>query len=207
MGVPCGDERDHRFATHFSIPITNIVGELYTGADAVTTKDAVLVNSGFLTGLPMNQAIEVAIQEVEKLGIGVRKVNYKMRDAAFSRQRYWGEPFPVAWDGETARPLDLEKLPLELPKVDSYRPGPDGQGPLANIPEWMEQKLETNTMPGYAGSSWYFLRFMDPTNAAAFCDRKISDYWNQVDLYIGGTEHAVGHLLYSRMWTMVHIRL
>jgi leucyl-tRNA synthetase len=201
MGVPCGDERDHRFATHFSIPITNIVGELYTGADAVTTKDAVLVNSGFLTGLPMNQAIEVAIQEVEKLGIGVRKVNYKMRDAAFSRQRYWGEPFPVAWDGETARPLDLEKLPLELPKVDSYRPGPDGQGPLANIPEWMEQKLETNTMPGYAGSSWYFLRFMDPTNAAAFCDRKISDYWNQVDLYIGGTEHAVGHLLYSRMWT------
>ena len=201
MGVPCGDERDHRFATHFSIPITNIVGELYTGADAVTTKDAVLVNSGFLTGLPMNQAIEVAIQEVEKLGIGVRKVNYKMRDAAFSRQRYWGEPFPVAWDGETARPLDLEKLPLELPKVDSYRPGPDGQGPLANIPEWMEQKLETNTMPGYAGSSWYFLRFMDPTNSAAFCDRKISDYWNQVDLYIGGTEHAVGHLLYSRMWT------
>ncbi|MEY3559612.1 MAG: hypothetical protein RIS12_44 [Bacteroidota bacterium] len=201
MGVPCGDERDHRFATHFSIPITNIVGELYTGADAVTTKDAVLVNSGFLTGLPMNQAIEVAIQEVEKRGIGVRKVNYKMRDAAFSRQRYWGEPFPVAWDGETARPLDLEKLPLELPKVDSYRPGPDGQGPLANIPDWMDQKLETNTMPGYAGSSWYFLRFMDPTNAAEFCDRKISDYWNQVDLYIGGTEHAVGHLLYSRMWT------
>jgi leucyl-tRNA synthetase len=201
MGVPCGDERDHRFATHFSIPITNIVGELYTGADAVTTKDAVLVNSGFLTGLTMNKAIEVAIQEVEKLGIGVRKVNYKMRDAAFSRQRYWGEPFPVAWDGETARPLDLEKLPLELPKVDSYRPGPDGQGPLANIPDWMDQKLETNTMPGYAGSSWYFLRFMDPTNAAEFCGRKISDYWNQVDLYIGGTEHAVGHLLYSRMWT------
>ncbi|MFN5042971.1 MAG: leucine--tRNA ligase, partial [Bacteroidota bacterium] len=201
MGVPCGDERDHRFATHFSIPITNIVGELYTGADAVTTKDAVLVNSGFLTGLPMNQAIEVAIQEVEKRGIGVRKVNYKMRDAAFSRQRYWGEPFPVAWDGETARPLDLDQLPLELPKVDSYRPGPDGQGPLANIPNWMDQKLETNTMPGYAGSSWYFLRFMDPTNSAAFCDRKISDYWNQVDLYIGGTEHAVGHLLYSRMWT------
>lgn len=201
MGVPCGDERDHRFATHFSIPITNIVGELYTGADAVTTKDAVLVDSGFLTGLPMNKAIEVAIQEVEKRGIGVRKVNYKMRDAAFSRQRYWGEPFPVAWDGETARPLDFDKLPLELPKVDSYRPGPDGQGPLANIPDWMGQKLETNTMPGYAGSSWYFLRFMDPTNAAEFCDRKISDYWNQVDLYIGGTEHAVGHLLYSRMWT------
>jgi leucyl-tRNA synthetase len=201
MGVPCGDERDHRFAKHFNLPITNIVGELYTGQDAVTTKDAVLVNSGFLTGLVMNKAIEVAIQEVEKLGIGVRKVNYKMRDAAFSRQRYWGEPFPITWDGVTARPLDLDKLPLELPKVDSYRPGPDGQGPLANISDWMDQKLETNTMPGYAGSSWYFLRFMDPTNSSTFCDRKISDYWNQVDLYIGGTEHAVGHLLYSRMWT------
>jgi leucyl-tRNA synthetase len=201
MGVPCGDERDHRFATHFSIPITNIVGELYTGADAVTTKDAVLVNSGFLTGLSMTKAIEVAIQEVEKRGIGVRKVNYKMRDAAFSRQRYWGEPFPIAWDGETARPLDLDKLPLELPKVDSYRPGSDGQGPLANISDWMDQKLETNTMPGYAGSSWYFLRFMDPANTSTFCDWKISDYWNQVDLYVGGIEHAVGHLLYSRMWT------
>jgi len=203
MGVPCGDERDHRFATHFSIPITNIVGELYTGADAVTTKEAVLVNSGFLTGLPMTQAIEIATQEVEKQGIGVRKVNYKMRDAAFSRQRYWGEPFPIAWDGETPRPLETKKLPLELPKVDSYSPGPDGQGPLANIPDWMDQRLETNTMPGYAGSSWYFLRFMDPANATKFCDRKISDYWNQVDLYIGGTEHAVGHLLYSRMWTKV----
>jgi len=201
MGVPCGDERDHRFATHFSIPITNIVGELYTGADAITSKDAILVNSGFLTGLPMTQALEVAIQKVEELGIGVRKVNYKMHDAVFSRQRYWGEPFPIAWDGETPRPLDSNKLPLELPKVDSYRRGPDGLGPLANIPEWMDQKLETNTMPGYAGSSWYFLRFMDPANAAEFCDRKISDYWNQVDLYIGGTEHAVGHLLYSRMWT------
>ncbi|MBM3412358.1 MAG: leucine--tRNA ligase [Bacteroidetes bacterium] len=201
MAVPCGDERDHRFATHFSIPVTNIVGELYTGADAITSKDATLVNSGFLTGLSMTQAIEVAIDEVEKLGIGVRKFNYKMRDAAFSRQRYWGEPFPIAWDGQTPVPLGLNKLPLELPKVDSYRPGPDGQGPLANIPEWMDQRLETNTMPGYAGSSWYFLRFMDPNNSSTFCDRKISDYWNQVDLYIGGTEHAVGHLLYSRMWT------
>ncbi|MEN9858914.1 MAG: hypothetical protein RIT50_1036, partial [Bacteroidota bacterium] len=128
MGVPCGDERDHRFAKHFNLPITNIVGELYTGQDAVTTKDAVLVNSGFLTGLPMNKAIEVAIQEVEKLGIGVRKVNYKMRDAAFSRQRYWGEPFPITWDDEVATPLPVSELPLELPRVDSYRPGPNAQG-------------------------------------------------------------------------------
>jgi leucyl-tRNA synthetase len=126
-----------------------------------------------------------------------------MRDAAFSRQRYWGEPFPIRWNQETAEPLPESQLPLELPKVDSYQPGPDAQGPLANIPDWVSRELETNTMPGYAGSSWYFLRFMDPHNATEFCSRRQSDYWNQVDLYIGGTEHAVGHLLYSRMWTKV----
>jgi leucyl-tRNA synthetase len=201
MGVPCGDERDHKFAKHFSIPITNIVGESYTGEEAITTKEATLVNSGFLNGLAMSEAIEVAIQAIEEKGIGTRKINYKMRDAAFSRQRYWGEPFPIRWNGDTAEPLDAANLPLELPKVDSYQPGPDAQGPLANIPDWVSQQLETNTMPGYAGSSWYFLRFMDPHNGAEFCNRSLSDYWNQVDLYIGGTEHAVGHLLYSRMWT------
>jgi leucyl-tRNA synthetase len=203
MGVPCGDERDHKFAKYFSISITNIIGDRYTGEEAITTKEARLVNSGFLTGLMMSEAIEVAIQAIEEKGIGTRKTNYKMRDAAFSRQRYWGEPFPIRWNGETAEPLDVASLPLELPKVDSYQPGPDAQGPLANIPEWVSQQLETNTMPGYAGSSWYFLRFMDPHNATEFCSREISDYWNQVDLYIGGTEHAVGHLLYSRMWTKV----
>jgi leucyl-tRNA synthetase len=201
MGVPCGDERDHKFATHFSIPITNIIGERYTGEEAITTKDALLVNSGFLTGLPMADAIEVAIRAIEEKGIGTRKTNYKMRDAAFSRQRYWGEPFPIRWNQETAEPLPESQLPLELPKVDSYQPGPDAQGPLANIPDWVSRELETNTMPGYAGSSWYFLRFMDPHNATEFCSRRQSDYWNKVDLYIGGTEHAVGHLLYSRMWT------
>ena len=201
MGVPCGDERDFKFAQHFSIGITNIIGERYTGEEAITTKDATLVNSGFLTGLSMTEAIEVAIRAIEEKGIGTRKINYKMRDAAFSRQRYWGEPFPIRWNGETAEPLPEADLPLELPKVDSYQPGPDAQGPLANIPEWVSQQLETNTMPGYAGSSWYFLRFMDPHNGAEFCSRQQSDYWNQVDLYIGGTEHAVGHLLYSRMWT------
>jgi leucyl-tRNA synthetase len=201
MGVPCGDERDHKFATHFGISITNIIGAAYNGQEANPAKDAVLENSGFLNGLLMKDAIEVAIKAIEAKGIGVRKVNYKMRDAAFSRQRYWGEPFPITWDEETAYPLDASELPLELPKVDSYKPGPNGQGPLANIPDWVSRQLETNTMPGYAGSSWYFLRFMDPGNSAAFCDRAKSDYWNQVDLYIGGTEHAVGHLLYSRMWT------
>ncbi|HQV61766.1 MAG TPA: class I tRNA ligase family protein, partial [Chitinophagaceae bacterium] len=203
MAVPCGDERDHKFARHFNIPITNIIGSFYDGEEANPTKEAVLENSGFLNGLVMKDAMEVAIKAIEEKGIGTRKVNFKMRDAAFSRQRYWGEPFPIVWKNGIAYPLDEKELPLELPHVDSYKPGPDGEGPLANIPEWVERELETNTMPGYAGSSWYFLRYMDPHNDKAFCDRKVSDYWNQVDLYIGGTEHAVGHLLYSRMWTKV----
>ncbi|MGQ0740305.1 MAG: leucine--tRNA ligase [Bacteroidota bacterium] len=354
MAVPCGDERDHKFAKHFNIPITNIIGSHYKGEEANPTKDAILENSGFLNDLLMKDAIEVATKAIEEKGIGVRKVNYKMHDAAFSRQRYWGEPFPIVWKDGIAYPLDESELPLELPHVDSYKPGPDGEGPLANIKEWalipgptpqaekgaagvpkyavytpmqyelakrmrkeyteaegelwellrnnkvgvkfrrqhpidkyivdficlqerliveadggyhtigeqkfydaertrvlndigfeiirftneeitkdpykvkdrikkrLEQKRtealtssplhevergqgvrETNTMPGYAGSSWYFLRYMDPKNEKEFCSRKASDYWGQVDLYIGGTEHAVGHLLYSRMWTKV----
>ncbi len=364
MGVPCGDERDFKFAKHFNIPITNIIGKYFNGEEANPTKDAILENSDFLDGLLMRDAIEIVNNKIEELGIGKKKVNYKMRDAAFSRQRYWGEPFPIIWKDGIAYPLDEKDLPLELPHVDSYKPGPEGEGPLANIKEWslipdpspqaekgvlgaanvpkykisapvqyelakemrknhteaeeklwdvlrndqlgvkfrrqhpidayivdficLQEKLivevdggyheneqqrlydenrtkvlseigfevlrfsneevlknvfavrdkikehiiskkksntntsdtinredartplhlwrgagvrETNTMPGYAGSSWYFLRYMDPHNNAAFCDRKASDYWNQVDIYIGGTEHAVGHLLYSRMWT------
>lgn len=201
MAVPCGDQRDFLFAKHFNIPITNIIGSHYNGEEANPTKDAVLENSDFINGMVMKDAIEVVIKKIEELGIGVRKINYRMRDAAFSRQRYWGEPFPIQWKNGTAYPLDEKELPLELPHVESYKPGPEGEGPLANIPEWVAKELETNTMPGYAGSSWYFLRYMDPHNDKAFCDRKVSDYWNQVDLYIGGTEHAVGHLLYSRMWT------
>lgn len=347
MAVPCGDERDFKFARHFNIPITNIIGSHFNGEEANATKDAILENSDFLNGVLMRDAIEIVIKKIEEMGIGVRKVNYKMRDAAFSRQRYWGEPFPIVWKDGIAYPLDEKELPLELPHVESYKPGPEGEGPLANIPEWylnpnpspqvekgtgaanvpkykvhapvqyelartmrkehteaedklwqvlrnnqagakfrrqhpidayivdfisLQDKLivevdggyhetdeqrkydevrtsilkeigfdvirfrneevikdpykirdiikdklaatipsplaergqgvrETNTMPGYAGSSWYFLRYMDPHNDAAFCDRKVSDYWGQVDLYIGGTEHAVGHLLYSRMWT------
>lgn len=201
MAVPCGDERDHKFAKHFQIPITNIIGPHYDGEEANPTKDAILENSGFLNGMLMKDAIDVVIAAIEEKGIGIRKVNFKMRDAAFSRQRYWGEPFPITWKNGIAYQLSETELPLELPHVDSYKPGPDGEGPLANIPEWVARELETNTMPGYAGSSWYFLRYMDPHNEQAFCDRHLSDYWNQVDLYIGGTEHAVGHLLYSRMWT------
>ena len=354
MAVPCGDERDHKFAQHFGIPITNIIGDAYNGQEANPTKDAVLENSDFINGMVMRDAIEIVISELEKRGIGARKTNYKMRDAAFSRQRYWGEPFPIVWKDGVAYPLDESELPLELPQVENYKPGPEGEGPLANIPEWtspptplpraergentvpkynvltpkqyelarmmrkeytepedklwqllrnnklgakfrrqhpidayivdficLREKLiveidggyhetqeqqyydknrtevlknigfdvlrftndevlndvfsvrekirehlqtgvnndgsplhewrgaggevmrETNTMPGYAGSSWYFLRYMDPHNDKEFASRQATDYWNQVDLYIGGTEHAVGHLLYSRLWTKV----
>ncbi len=206
MAVPCGDQRDFAFAKHFNIPITNIIGKHFNGEEANATKDAILENSGFLTGLLMKDAITIATNKIEELGIGKKKVNYRMRDAGFSRQRYWGEPFPITWSDGIAIPLDAEELPLELPHVDTYGPGPDGEGPLANLKEWVETpagRRETSTMPGYAGSSWYFLRYMDPNNETTFCDRKASDYWNQVDLYIGGTEHAVGHLLYSRMWTKV----
>jgi len=375
MAVPCGDQRDFDFATHFNIPITNIIGDHFNGKEANPTKEAVLENSGFLNGLLMKDAIGVAINKIEELGIGKRKVNYKMRDAGFSRQRYWGEPFPIIWSDGIAIPLDEKELPLELPFVEKYGPGKEGQGPLSNLRDWVltpipsprvergevpastssqvergaalvpkykvsapvqyelakgmrkdytkaedklwqrirnqqlgvkfrrqhpiesyivdfvslqdnlivevdggyheneEQKIydaertkrlneigfqvirfsntevlenipvvskkikealasqsikrgekqvekseltsplsihgegpgvrETSTMPGYAGSSWYFLRYMDPHNNETFADRKATDYWNQVDVYIGGTEHAVGHLLYSRLWTKV----
>ncbi|MGI8597854.1 MAG: leucine--tRNA ligase [Chitinophagaceae bacterium] len=222
MAVPSGDERDHKFAQHFNIPISNIFGDAYNGEEAITAKDAVLHNSEFLNGLTYKDALPIVLDKLEQMGVGKRKVNYKIRDAAFSRQRYWGEPFPIVWIKGIAYPLDENELPLELPHVEIYKPGPEGEGPLANIKEWKEKNvklnllgsskvsplggdvegaLETNTMPGYAGSSWYFLRYMDPHNDEIFCDKTISDYWNQVDLYVGGTEHAVGHLLYSRMWT------
>jgi leucyl-tRNA synthetase len=207
MAVPCGDPRDYGFAKHFNIPITNIIGAHFNGTEANATKDAVLENSGFLNGLVMKDAMGVALSKIEEMGIGTRKVNYRMRDAGFSRQRYWGEPFPILWKDDVAIPLDAEELPLLLPVVEKYGPGPDGEGPLANITNWVTlpngARRETSTMPGYAGSSWYFLRYMDPKNDAVFCDKKASDYWGQVDLYIGGTEHAVGHLLYSRLWTKV----
>ena len=201
MAVPCGDERDFKFAKFFNIPVTNIIGNFFNGQEANPTKDAFLENSDFLNGMRMRDAIPVVNTHLEKMGIGNPRVNFKIRDAAFSRQRYWGEPFPIVWTNGIANPLDEKDLPLELPNVDTYKAGPDGEGPLANLPKWTSLHLETNTMPGYAGSSWYFLRYMDPHNTATFCSRTASDYWGQVDLYIGGTEHAVGHLLYSRMWT------
>ena len=201
MAVPCGDERDFKFAQYFNIPVTNIIGDYFNGSEANPTKEAKLMNSDFLNGVVMKDAISIVIKKLEEKGIGVRKTNFRMRDAAFSRQRYWGEPFPIKWLDGQAVPLDEKDLPLELPHVEKYGPGPEGEGPLANVESWTARHLETNTMPGYAGSSWYFLRYMDPHNDEVFCSRQASDYWGQVDLYIGGTEHAVGHLLYSRMWT------
>ena len=201
MAVPCGDDRDFKFAQHFNIPITNIIGAAYDGTAANPTKEGILSNSDFLNGMVQKEAIAIVIEKLVAMGIGKKKVNFRMRDAAFSRQRYWGEPFPIQWKNGMAYPLSESELPLLLPTVEHYGPGPDGEGPLANIEDWKANHFETNTMPGFAGSSWYFLRYMDPHNTTAFCDRKVSDYWGQVDLYIGGTEHAVGHLLYSRMWT------
>jgi leucyl-tRNA synthetase len=203
MAVPCGDDRDYKFAQHFQIPITNIIGEQYKGEEAYSEKDFTLVNSDFINGLSPKEAAAKVIDNMLAKGFGEAKVNFKMRDAAFSRQRYWGEPFPIKWVNGIAYPLSEDELPLELPHVDKYGPGPDGEGPLANIEDWKANHYETNTMPGFAGSSWYFLRFMDPNNEHEFASRAATDYWNQVDIYIGGTEHAVGHLLYSRMWTKV----
>ena len=203
MAVPCGDDRDFKFAQHFNIPITNIIGDAFNGMEANPTKEGILSNSDFLNGMVQKDAIAIVAKKLEAMGIGKSKINYRMRDAAFSRQRYWGEPFPIQWKDGIAYSLTEKELPLLLPTVDNYSPGPEGEGPLANIAAWKAENYETNTMPGFAGSSWYFLRYMDTSNETEFCSRKASDYWGQVDLYIGGTEHAVGHLLYSRMWTKV----
>ncbi len=206
MAVPCGDERDFKFAQHFNIPITNIIGKHFTGEEANPIKEVPYSNSEFVNGMKYAEAAKVVIDKLEEKGIGKRKVNYRMRDAGFSRQRYWGEPFPIIWNDGVAFALEEIDLPLELPHVDKYGPGPEGEGPLGNLKDWVKVTnglRETSTMPGYAGSSWYFLRYMDPHNATTFCDKKVSDYWNQVDLYVGGTEHAVGHLLYSRLWTKI----
>jgi leucyl-tRNA synthetase len=207
MGVPCGDERDHKFAKHFNLAITNIIGEHYNGNEANPTYDARLQNSGFINGLVMRDAIDVVLNKLEELGIGNRQVNYKMRDAGWSRQRYWGEPFPVVYRDDMPYAMDEKDLPLELPHTDNFKPSGTGEGPLANLTDWIHfgknKKRDSNTMPTHAGAAWYFLRFIDPHNTATFADRKALDYWNQVDVYIGGSEHAVAHLLYSRLWIKI----
>jgi len=207
MAVPCGDERDNKFAKHFNIPITNIIGNYYNGEEANPTKDAILQNSDFLDGIVMKDAIELVITKMEELGIGDRKVNYKMRDAGWSRQRYWGEPFPVIFRDGIPYAMDEKNLPLELPPLNDFRPAGTGEGPLANVKDWVwineNEKRDTNTMPTHAGAAWYFLRYTDPHNDKVFADKKNLDYWRQVDVYIGGAEHAVAHLLYSRLWIKI----
>jgi leucyl-tRNA synthetase len=206
MAVPCGDQRDYDFANHFGIEIINIFKDVDISKEAYTEKDAVITDSDFLTDLPAKKAIKLAIYEIEKRGFGKGQTNFRLRDAVFSRQRYWGEPFPVYYKNEIPYLVEDENLPVTLPEVDKYLPTEDGEPPLARAKKeaWNVQegdRMEFNTMPGWAGSSWYFLRYMDPQNEEAFVSKEKVDYWNQVDLYIGGSEHATGHLLYARFWT------
>ena len=206
MAVPCGDQRDYDFAGHFGIDIKNIFKDTDISEAAYTEKDAVITDSDFLNDLPAKKAIKLAIYEIEKRGFGKGQTNYRLRDAVFSRQRYWGEPFPVYYKGDTPYLVPDEQLPVTLPEVDKYLPTEDGEPPLARAEDdawnvFMGDRMEHNTMPGWAGSSWYFLRYMDPHNAEAFVSKEKAEYWNQVDLYIGGSEHATGHLLYARFWT------
>lgn len=206
MSVPAGDQRDWDFAKHFDINITNIFKDVDISESAYSEKDAILKNSSFLNGLTAKEGIIKAINEIELKKIGKSKVNYRLREAVFSRQRYWGEPFPIYYKEDIPYVIEDDKLPITLPKVDSYLPTKEGKPPLARAKkeDWNVfegDRMEYNTMPGWAGSSWYFLRYMDPNNIEKFVGKDKSNYWNQVDLYIGGAEHATGHLLYSRFWT------
>jgi len=214
MAVPGHDTRDWEFAKKFSLPIVEVVsgGNVEVGA-FVDTENGVAVNSDFINGMKYTEAFDATVQWLEERGLGTRTVNYKLRDWLFSRQRYWGEPFPIihSKDG-THKLLPNEALPLMLPEVESYKPSGTGESPLATITEWVNTtdpetglpaRRETNTMPQWAGSCWYYLRFMDPHNENTFCDFDKQQYWGPVDLYIGGTEHAVLHLLYARFWHKV----
>ena len=206
MSVPCGDQRDYLFAQKFDIQIDNIFKDTDISNCAHEEKSGVITGSDFLNDLEVQQAITRSIQEIESSGIGRGKTNYRLRDAVFSRQRYWGEPFPIYFVDETPFLVDDEKLPIELPEVDKYLPTEEGEPPLARAQknQWNHfqgDRMDFNTMPGWAGSSWYFLRYMDPHNEKEFVSKEKVDYWQNVDLYIGGSEHATGHLLYSRFWT------
>ncbi len=205
MAVPSDDDRDQVFAKKFGLEIIEVVDKTeYPGATA-HDKVGKMMNSDFLNGVEVKEAISAMLSKIESLGIGSRKINYKLRDANYSRQRYWGEPFPIAYDKDgVSHALDIYKLPLELPELENFQPASGGKSPVARAEDWVNQypgmELETDTMPGFAGSSWYFLRYMDAVNDKAFASKEAIDYWQDVDLYVGGTEHAVGHLMYSRCW-------
>ena len=203
MAVPAHDSRDWAFAKHFGLEIIPVVEGGNVEEASYDAKEGKLINSDFINGLDVKVAIERMWDEIEARGLGKRKVNYRLRDAIFSRQRYWGEPFPIYYKDDIAQPLSLEQLPLELPAVEKFTPTSEGEPPLARSAEWHTAEghpYETSTMPGFAGSSAYYLRYMDPRNAEALVSREANEYWRNVDLYIGGIEHATGHLIYSRFW-------
>ena len=208
MAVPGHDSRDYAFAKHFNLPIVPVVddGEGHDMSEgSYDAKAGKMINSGIINGMEVKEAISYIAGEVEKRGIGKSKINYRLRDAIFSRQRYWGEPFPVYYKDDLPYMLDESKLPLELPEVDKYLPTESGEPPLGRAKNWKTEDgypLELNTMPGFAGSSAYFLRYMDPHNNNALVDHEICNYWKNVDLYLGGSEHATGHLIYARFWNM-----
>ena len=202
MAVPAHDSRDYAFARHFNLPVIPLIEGCDVSESSFDAKEGIMCNSGFLDGMTVKEAIPAAIDYVEKHGIGRRKVNYRLRDAIFSRQRYWGEPFPMYFKDGIATPMSLEDLPLELPEVDKFLPTESGEPPLGRAKDWTYEgyPIELSTMPGFAGSSAYYLRYMDPHNTQALVSREADEYWRDVDLYIGGTEHATGHLIYSRFW-------
>ncbi|MFZ5806672.1 MAG: leucine--tRNA ligase [Verrucomicrobiota bacterium] len=210
MAVPAHDERDYEFAEKFNLPIIEVVKRPENAPEGCYTGDGVNVNSGFLDGLTTQEAKKKIIEWLEKKKLGRARIQYKLRDWLFSRQRYWGEPFPVVWEGEEHSPMDESELPLLLPELEDYQPSEKGEAPLAKATEWLNlpngRKRETNTMPQWAGSCWYYLRYCDSQNDKKLIDPKIEKYWmqpNGVDLYVGGAEHAVLHLLYSRFWHKV----
>jgi len=203
MAVPAHDSRDYAFAKHFDLPIIQVVSGGDITNESYDAKEGKMINSGIIDGLEVKDAIKLINTEIEKIGIGKHRVNFRLRDAIFSRQRYWGEPFPVYFKEETPYGISEEKLPLELPEIDKFLPTEDGQPPLGRAANWKTDEgysLELSTMPGFAGSSAYYLRYMDPKNSNALVSAEANNYWQDVDLYIGGTEHATGHLIYSRFW-------
>ena len=202
MAVPAHDSRDYAFARTFNLPVIPLIEGCDVSESSFDAKDGVMCNSGFLNGLTVKEAIPAAIDYVEKHGIGRRKINYRLRDAIFSRQRYWGEPFPMYFKDGVATPMTLADLPLQLPAVDKFLPTESGEPPLGRAQDWTYDgyPIELSTMPGFAGSSAYYLRYMDPHNGEALVGKEADEYWRDVDLYIGGTEHATGHLIYSRFW-------
>lgn len=203
MAVPAHDSRDYAFAKHFNLPIIPVIEGCDVSEESFDAKDGIMCNSGFLNGLQVKEAIAKAKVYIAEKGIGKVKVNYRLRDAIFSRQRYWGEPFPVYYKEGMPYTLDVEKLPLLLPEISTYLPTETGEPPLGRAENWRTEEgypLELNTMPGFAGSSAYYLRYMDPRNNEALVSQEANEYWQNVDLYIGGTEHATGHLIYSRFW-------